>query len=78
MAEFKRFKNKDTGEVVSYPAHFADHPVFGLNLDAVDDEIEVDKVVTEGHELPVEQRSSFFAVDEDENLSTLFDNEEDE
>lgn len=60
MSELKKFVVQGTGEVVSYPPHFADHPVFGLNLEPYDEE-EVDKVVTAGHELPVEQRVSFVA-----------------
>lgn len=75
MTEFTKFRVIGTDEVVTYPAHFADHPVFGLNLELFDAEIEVDKVVTEGHELPVEQRASYFAVDvEDEDD----DNEEED
>lgn len=65
MSEFKQFKVKDTGEVVTYPAHFAEHPVFGVNIEPYNDEHEVDKVVVEGHELPVEQRVARFVVDED-------------
>lgn len=56
MAEFRLFKVKETGELVQYPAHFANHPVFGANLELADAECEVDKVVTETPELPVEQR----------------------
>lgn len=78
MAEFKLFRNTDTGEVITYPAHFGDHPVFGLNLEPVDDDIETEKVVTEGHELPVEQRASFFAVDSEEDEDLINDEEEDE
>ena len=55
----KLFKVKDTGEIVSYPEHFANHPVFGQNLELIDGEIEVDKVVVDDHELPVEQRISY-------------------
>lgn len=58
MANLREFKVKDTGEIVTYPAHFADHPVFGLNIEPYDGECEVDKVVVEGHELPVEQRTA--------------------
>ena len=76
MAEFKLFKNTETGEVVSYPEHFGNHPVFGLNLVPVDEDIEVDKVVTEGHELPVEQRASFFSVDYDETNEDVINDEE--
>lgn len=65
MADFKQFLNTDTGEVVTYPAHFGDHPVFGQNLVPVDEEIETDKVVVAGHELPVDQRVSYFAADFD-------------
>lgn len=63
MEAFKQFKVKETGEIVTYPAHFADHPVFGLNLEPYNGECEVDKVVVEGHELPVEQRIARVAVD---------------
>lgn len=65
MSNFKQFRVKDTGEIVTYPAHFADHPVFGLNIEPYNDECEVDKVVVEGHELPVEQRVARFVVDDE-------------
>ena len=65
MSDFKLFRVIDTGEIVSYPAHFEDHPVFGLNIEPFEDECEVDKVVTGGHELPVDQRVSRFVPSED-------------
>lgn len=63
-AKFLKFRNTDTNEIVSLPAHFKDHPVFGLNLVPFDDEIEVDKVVkNRDHALPVEQRIAVKATD---------------
>lgn len=77
MSDFKQFRVKDTGEIVTYPAHFANHPVFGLNIELYDDETEVDKVVVAGHELPVEQRVSLFAVDDEEDDDDDYDEERD-
>ena len=75
MSKFRQFRVTDTGEIVTYPEHFANHPVFGLNIEPYDgdDEYEVDKVVVQGHELPVEQRVSLFAVQDDDPDDTDFD-----
>ena len=74
MSDFKQFRVVDTGELVTYPAHYENHPVFGLNIEPYDEEeYEVDKVVVQGHELPVEQRVSLFVVenaDEDDDEPT--------
>ena len=77
MSNFKQFRVIDTGEIVTYPAHFEDHPVLGLNIEPYYDECEVDKVVVQGHELPVEQRVSLFAVDEEDNDTANDDEERD-
>lgn len=75
MSKFIEFMNTESGEIVSYPEHFKDHPVLGLNLEVFNaEEHEVDKVVTAGHELPVEQRVSFFAAE----VETETNNENDE
>ncbi len=63
---FKTFKQISNGAIVSYPEHYQDHPVFGYDLvpyDPETDESEVDKVVFENHELPVEQRGRHYADD---------------
>lgn len=75
MANLREFKVKDTGEIVVYPAHFENHPVFGLNIEPYDGECEVDKVVVEGHELPVEQRTAL-VVREDVQASDTKNNKE--
>lgn len=60
MTKFILFRHKSSGEVRSYPEHYADHPVFGPDLEVYSEELaaehEEDKVVEETHELPVEQR----------------------
>lgn len=61
---FKAFRNKETGVVTNYPAHYENHPVYKdllelVDEETVDQEFEEDKVVVdEAHELPVEQRAA--------------------
>ena len=69
MEPFKTFRHKSTGVVADYPAHYADHPVFGYDLEPYElgnDEYEEDKVVIEGHEVPVDQRGYTVAYAFDE------------
>jgi len=60
---FKLFRHKSNGVVKSYPEHYATHPVFGDDLEPYDpsDEHEEEKVVSDNHELPVEQRGTLIA-----------------
>lgn len=58
---FKLFILKGSGEdkIVSYPEHYATHPVLGKRLTPYEPELEEyeeDKVVSDVHELPLEQR----------------------
>lgn len=64
MNEFIQFRHKSTGVVAHYPAHYAEHPVFGDDLEIyVPEEYEEDKTVIEtNHELPVDQRVQIVAV----------------
>lgn len=65
MEEFKLFRHKSNGEIRSYPEHYINHPVFGADLElwtGDEDEYEVDKVVVENHEIPVDQRGVQVAV----------------
>lgn len=65
--EFKAFIWKETGVVDYYPAHFADHPVFGPYIEEYfPEEYEEDKVSVDAHELPVDQRSVVVATKLDE------------
>jgi hypothetical protein len=69
MSDFKLFRQKSNGAIVSYPAHYIDHPVFGYDLepyDPADDEYEEDKVIDDNHNLPVEQRGFLVATDKKE------------
>lgn len=67
MNEFKAFRHISTGVIEHYPAHFANHPVFGPDLEEyLPGEYEVDKVALEDHELPVDQRGVMVAVPLDE------------
>lgn len=62
MTDFKLFRHKSNGVVASYPEDWIDHPQFGYDLEFYDPEgYEEDKVVVEGHELPVEQRGQVIA-----------------
>jgi hypothetical protein len=64
MTDFVLFRHKSTGVVASYPEHYAEHPVFGYDLEPYDPEnteFEEDKVVSEDHNLPVEQRGTVVA-----------------
>jgi hypothetical protein len=63
MTEFIAFRHKSTGVVAYYPEHYIDHPVFGYDLEVYKpEEYEEDKVVVEGHDLPVDQRAVVVAV----------------
>lgn len=63
MTDFIAFRHKSNGVVAYYPEHYIDHPTFGPDLEVYNpEEYEVDKVVVENHELPVDQRISFVAV----------------
>lgn len=67
MSDFIEFRHKSNGQVRSYPAHYADHPVFGYDLEVyVPEEYEEDKVAVEAHELPVDQRAVVVAQPLDE------------
>jgi len=69
MSEFIQFRHISNGVVKSYPAHYADHPVFGYDLEIFDPtEFEVDKVDLEDHTIPVDQRGQFVATPLDELL----------
>lgn len=66
---FVAFRHKSNGVVAYYPEHFAGDPVLGADLELYNpDEVEYeeDKVVIEGHELPVEQRARIIATPLDE------------
>ena len=68
--KFVMTKSKSTGKIVMYPEHYLNHPVFGNDLELYDAElesqaVEVDKVVDENHELPVEQRATLVAKQSD-------------
>ena len=67
--KFVMTKSKSTGKIVLYPEHYLNHPVFGDDLELYDAELasetEVDKVVEENHELPVEQRATLVAKQSD-------------
>lgn len=55
--KFETFKSKSTGAITRYPAHYANHPVFGHDLEPyTPGETEEDKTVVETHEVPAEQR----------------------
>lgn len=68
--EFTLMRSKTTGVVSSYPYHYLNHPVFGDDLELyteeIQDEYEEDKVVSENHELPVDQRVTIVAKPLDE------------
>lgn len=67
MNDFILFRHISNGVVASYPAHYADHPVFGSDLEIyVPEEYEEDKVVVDAHELPVDQRGIIVATPLDE------------
>lgn len=60
MSNFVEYRWKESGIVQSLPAHFAEHPIYGPQLEvynADDAEYEEDKVVIAGHATPVEQRA---------------------
>lgn len=59
MSDFVTFRQKSNGAIVTYPAHYEHHPVFGDDLERYEpsDEYEEDKTVVASHELPVEQRA---------------------
>lgn len=73
--DFKTFKNKETGVVSQYPAHYADHPVYKELLEPVSDkelaELEEDKVnVEDNHELPVDQRAAKLQAEPEKTTTT--------
>ena len=62
---FVAFRHKSNGVVAHYPEHFAGDPVLGADLELYEPEeveYEEEKVVIEGHELPVEQRARIIAT----------------
>jgi hypothetical protein len=70
MSEFRLFRQKSNGAVVTYPSHYIDHPVFGSDLepyDPADDEYEEDKVVVDDHIIPVDQRGTIVASNKKDN-----------
>lgn len=81
---FKLFILKGTDgddQIVSYPEHYANHPVFGKRLEPYDPDLgewEEDKVVSDNHELPLEQRITMTAkpVNDDESDADADDDEE--
>lgn len=68
MTDFKLFRHKSNGVIASYPEHYKDHPVFGSDLEPYDpaEEWEEDKVVSDDHELPIEQRITKTAIRADD------------
>lgn len=62
--KFVTMKSKSTGKIILYPEHYLNHPVFGNDLEIFDAEavvkreVEIDKVVDDNHELPVDQRGT--------------------
>lgn len=70
MSNFVQFRHKSNGVIASYPEDYATHPVFGYDLERYypeNEEFEEDKVVTSGHELPVDQRATKTATKKDED-----------
>lgn len=64
MSEFSVYRWKSTGVVDTLPTDYINHPIFGADLEVYDPEgYEEDKVVSENHELPVEQRGKIIATD---------------
>ena len=67
MSDFILFRHKSNGVVKLYPAHYAEHPNFGYDLEPYDpEEYEEDKVVIDSHDLPVDQRGIVVATPLDE------------
>lgn len=76
---FATFRHTETGVITDLPEHYADHPVFGkyLELYVPDaEEWEEDKVVSDDHTLPLEQRITIKAVEADAEWDS--DDKEDE
>lgn len=63
MSNFVTFRHVSNGVIRDYPEHYENHPVFGHDLERYEpsDEYEEDKVVSETHELPVDQRVTIIA-----------------
>lgn len=54
------------GQIVSLPEHYANHPTIGPRLvEYVEGDVEVDKVVIDNHELPLEQRITTVVSNDD-------------
>lgn len=69
MSNFVTFRHKSNGQVRDYPEHYENHPTLGADLERYtlgDSEYEEDKVVVEGHELPVDQRGIIIAKELEE------------
>lgn len=63
MSTFSVFRWKSTGVVDTLPTDYINHPVFGADLEFYDPEgYEEDKVVSEDHSIPVEQRGTVTAT----------------
>lgn len=63
MSEFSVFRWKSTGVIDTLPTDYINHPVFGGDLEFYDPEgYEEDKVVSENHNIPVEQRATVTAT----------------
>lgn len=60
----KTFRWKSTGVVEELPDDYGQHPIFGDNLEEYTpgDEWEEDKVVSEDHTIPVDQRGTVIAT----------------
>lgn len=79
MSDFVTFRQKSNGAIVSYPAHYEHHPVFGDDLERYEpsDEFEEDKVVVDtSHELPVEQRARVTAKPKSQDSGEAEDKKE--
>lgn len=63
MTKIIAMRWKSSGNIDYYPEDYLDHPQFGYDLEIYDpsEEYEEDKVVSEGHELPVDQRITIVA-----------------
>lgn len=77
MSEFKVFRQRSNGAIVTYPADYADHPVFGYDLEPYDPETgeyEEDKVVSEDHNIPLDQRITITATPVEDSVANDEDN----
>lgn len=72
MNTFVTFRHKSTGVIADYPEHFAEHPVFGYDLERyTPGEYEEDKVIVGGHDVPVEQRAQTVATEKYEDMKVV-------